>query len=294
MSGKLPLGWDVSVASNGLAPSVAGGRWFGTGIPYLTADYYLSHNGLAYVSYVEDLLVNVCTWMRGNQSSGTILVSDTTADISWYGQTVGATVTVGTTIRDALTAAGFTIDTYTGVNAAPAAIGNCDIVILGAEGQYGPYSPDFTTQKTQLNDWVISDQGGVIDIGFGYHACSPATQSPFNFTSSYAVFAGPHNPAFPYNFVGAEAIFGNVGTMPQFGDSAGGIDAAAFRTYIYWGGSISVNPSYHTYPDGVHCLWDFDSAFAQAYRPPDPGPYHAPAWAAYTAHADAGNGNKSW
>jgi hypothetical protein len=294
---SIALGWDVFQAVNGKPPVVLpdpGGRWFATGIPYLTSDQFLAGNNSSYASFTTDLMVRACKWLRGGRQYGTVLVSNTAVDISWYGQTTGSQVIVGTTVRNALSSAGFTVATYTGVNPAPAAIGSCDIVILGAEGQYGPYSPDFNTQKSQLKDWLTADQGAVLEIGYGYHACSPATLSPMNMTAQYAVWAGPHNPAFIYNFTGAESIFGDVSVMPQFGDSVGGLDADAFRAYIYWGGGLGVSPGIHTYPDGIHCLWDFDSAFAQGYRPPSPGPYHSPAFAAYTQHGDAGNGNKSF
>jgi hypothetical protein len=57
----------------------------------------------------QDLLVAHVKWLMGGQSTGLVLVSDVHVDLSFFDEDAVSVIEVGTTAREALTDAGFTI-----------------------------------------------------------------------------------------------------------------------------------------------------------------------------------------
>jgi hypothetical protein len=282
MSAKLPLGWDAYMAMNGAAPPppvVLGGRLAITGLSYIgLEDYYNDHP--TYATHCQQILVNICTWLLGGQSSGTILVSNDNNGAGWSGFTDGPAI--GTTARAALTSAGFTVNTYTGSDGTQA-IGNCDLVILGGEGQAD--ATNFAARRAALANWVLNDEGAILNTYFHYSNPSPIT--PFFLSQGYLYFAGPHNPAWMVNAAGDP-----IGTPPTGAMGNTFVAGSSDRFYLYWGGQITCGayPAF-TYPDGYHGIWDFNSQYVI-----DAGGalYHGPIFGAYTAHGDLGHAGVAW
>jgi len=282
MSAKLPLGGDVYQAMNGAAPAPPieyGGRVAITGISYIgLEDYYNDYPTEA--GKVQAMLVNVCRWLLGGATSGTILVSDSNNGAAWSGFTDGPAI--GTTARAALAAAGYTVDTYTGSDGTPA-IGNCDLVILGGEGQSD--ATDYVNRRNAMANWVTSGGGAILETYA--HYSSPLLLTPFFLTQGYLYHAGPHNPAWMVNAAGDP-----IGTPPTGALGSAFVAGVSDRFWLYWGGKAvcSAYPAF-TYPDGYHGLWDFNSQYVIDHGG---AAYHGAIWGAYTAHGDLGHAGISW
>jgi hypothetical protein len=225
------------------------------------------------------MLVKAVRWLLGGRTTGIVGMSDSSNLQAWGPYYVVGAPGIGTAARNALTAAGYTVYSYTGSNSA-AEIGNCDVLMLGGEAM-ADYT-DLANRTATLRNWVTSGAGAIFQ--YAGHAPSPMGTTPFacRYSGGGIYFAGPHDRAWMVDTAGDPA-----GTVPAGALGDTWVAGVSDEFYLRWGLQITIDTVIAgVYPDGFNAAWDFNSQYVIGFGG---GLYHGPIMGAYTAHGDLGH-----
>lgn len=153
---QIAHGWEARQAIAGGGATPVGNRAAIFGQNAIFVDVMLS----TYGGEGDDQCVDFAKWLMGGVASGTVWVSSFLDDYSYWISGATAVKEVGTTTRNALTAAGFTVHESTDTDdeiTYPA----YDIAIVGSPDSFGQLLADDPARSAQLVDFV-NDGGGLM------------------------------------------------------------------------------------------------------------------------------------
>jgi len=157
MTTPVAHGWDARMCISGGGAPATGNRLVVFGQTAIFAEGFVAYGGEN-----EDQAVDVAKWLSGGGTTGTIWVSSHLDDYSLYVTGGTSIVAVGSTVRSALTTAGFTISESTDTNDTityPA----FDLAIVGDEDSFGQLLSTTDDRCQQLIDFV-NDGGGLMIV----------------------------------------------------------------------------------------------------------------------------------